>query len=342
MDLAVVRLGRAAQHQGVDGPGRVVALLEHAGQDRRAALGRHLGRLGGERAVERLGRGAEVGARLAEVAGERLGEHHEVAALRRELREPGPVRRRVEGRCLLHQGHLHPPSVDPGGDPGGRPVRQARLLGWTSTPWCWPAVGPSGSTARTRPPWTWPVRPCSTAPCARSPGARTVVVVGDERPTDVPVVWTREQPGVRRPGRGGVRRSWTPCAGVLPCTWPVPGPGAADMHGTTPLIVVLAVDMPAVTAATVGRLVAAADGRDGAVLVDGGRPHLAMARDGGGARRRTARPGRGRGDAWALGGARPGGRPGPRGGGRRRRLVGRPAEWPKCLRVSTGFARLDP
>ncbi len=49
------------------------------------------------------------------------------------------------------------------------------------------------------------------------------------------------------------------------------------MHGTTPLVVVVAVDMPAVTAETVGRLVAAAEGREGAVLVDGGRPHLAMA-----------------------------------------------------------------
>ena len=49
------------------------------------------------------------------------------------------------------------------------------------------------------------------------------------------------------------------------------------MHGTTPLVVVLAVDMPAVSAETVGRLVGAAEGHDGAVLVDGGRPHLAMA-----------------------------------------------------------------
>ena len=89
-------------------------------------------------------------------------------------------------------------------------------------------------------------------------GARTVVVVGDERPTDVPVVWAREQPAY-----GG------PVAAAYA--------GRDALRGSTPLIVVLAVDMPAVSAATVGRLVAAAHGRDGAVLVDGGRPHLAMA-----------------------------------------------------------------
>jgi molybdopterin-guanine dinucleotide biosynthesis protein A len=89
-------------------------------------------------------------------------------------------------------------------------------------------------------------------------GAGTVVVVGDERPTDAPVVWTREQPAYGGPvaaayaGRDALRRG-------------------------APLVVVVAVDMPAVTAETVGRLVAAAEGRDGAVLVDGGRRHLAMA-----------------------------------------------------------------
>ena len=89
-------------------------------------------------------------------------------------------------------------------------------------------------------------------------GARRVVVVGDERPTDVPVVWARE-----RPAYGG------PVAAAYA--------GRDALRGSSPLIVVLAVDMPAVSAATVGRLVAAAHGRDGAVLVDGGRPHLAMA-----------------------------------------------------------------
>ena len=108
-------------------------------------------------------------------------------------------------------------------------------------------------------------------------GARTVVVVGDERPTDVPVVWTRERPAYGGPvaaayaGRDALRRG-TPVR--------FRGPEASEtpeLHGTSRLIVVLAVDMPAVSAATVGRLVAAVQGHDGAVLVDGGRPHLAMA-----------------------------------------------------------------
>ena len=110
-------------------------------------------------------------------------------------------------------------------------------------------------------------------------------MVGDERPTDVPVVLTREQPAY-----GG------PVAAAYA--------GRDALRGSTPLIVVLAVDMPAVTAATVGRLVAAARRtrrrgprrRRTAAPGDG--------RDGGGARRRAARPGRGRGDAGALGGAR--------------------------------------
>ena len=88
-------------------------------------------------------------------------------------------------------------------------------------------------------------------------GARTVVVVGDERPTDVPVLWTRE-----RPAYGG------PVAAAY---------AGRDVLVDPDLVVVLAVDMPAVSAGTVGRLVDAALGRDGAVLVDGGRRHLAMA-----------------------------------------------------------------
>ena len=108
-------------------------------------------------------------------------------------------------------------------------------------------------------------------------GARTVVVVGDERPTDVPVVWTREQPAYGGPvaaayaGRDALRRG-TPVRFRGP-----EAPQTPELHGTSPLIVVLAVDMPAVSVGTVGRLVAAAHGRDGAILVDGGRRHLAMA-----------------------------------------------------------------
>jgi molybdopterin-guanine dinucleotide biosynthesis protein A len=88
-------------------------------------------------------------------------------------------------------------------------------------------------------------------------GARTIVVVGDERPTAVPVVWTRE-----RPAYGG------PVAAAY---------AGRDALDEPDLVVVLAVDMPAVSAVTVARLLAAAADRDGAVLVDGGRRHLAMA-----------------------------------------------------------------
>jgi molybdopterin-guanine dinucleotide biosynthesis protein A len=107
--------------------------------------------------------------------------------------------------------------------------------------------------------------------------ARTVVVVGDERPTDIPVEWTREQPAYGGPvaaayaGLDALRRD-TPVR--------LSGSEATETtrtRGTTPVVVVVAVDMPAITAETVERLVAAVEGRDGAVLVDGGRRHLAMA-----------------------------------------------------------------
>ena len=88
--------------------------------------------------------------------------------------------------------------------------------------------------------------------------ARTVVVVGDERPTAETVVWTRE-----RPAYGG------PVAATY---------AGRDALDDTAVLVVLAVDMPAVTSATVARLLAATEGEsDGAVLVDGGRRHLAFA-----------------------------------------------------------------
>jgi molybdopterin-guanine dinucleotide biosynthesis protein A len=113
-------------------------------------------------------------------------------------------------------------------------------------------------------------------------GARVVVVVGEERPaaTTVPVLWTREHPPYGGPvtatyaGLDALRRhSPVQFRGGEPTQttesdWTMPSGG---------LVVVLAVDMPAVTAATVGRLVRAAQGRDGAVLAGGGRRHLAMA-----------------------------------------------------------------
>ncbi len=72
----------------------------------------------------------------------------------------------------------------------------------------------------------------------------------------MPVVWTRE-----RPAYGG------PVAAAY---------AGRDALGDADLLVVLAVDMPAVTPETVARLLAATE-CDGAVLVDGGRRHLAFA-----------------------------------------------------------------
>jgi molybdenum cofactor guanylyltransferase len=77
-------------------------------------------------------------------------------------------------------------------------------------------------------------------------GAGRIVVVGDERPTARPVHWTRESP------MGG-------------------GPAAAAAAGlrcvTAPVVVLLAGDLPLVTAETVARLCAAAE-PTGAVLTD--------------------------------------------------------------------------
>lgn len=89
--------------------------------------------------------------------------------------------------------------------------------------------------------------------------ATEVVVVGGAVPTTRPVTYTRETP------RGG-----GPAAGVLA--------GLEAFAGEPSLVVVLAVDMPRVTADTVHRLVGAARG-DGAVLVDheGRRQHLCAA-----------------------------------------------------------------
>jgi molybdopterin-guanine dinucleotide biosynthesis protein A len=75
-----------------------------------------------------------------------------------------------------------------------------------------------------------------------------VVVVGPEVPTSRPVTFTREDP----PGGG-------PAAGLLA--------GLERFARRPAYVVVTAVDMPLVSAATVARLVQAAAG-DGAVLVD--------------------------------------------------------------------------
>jgi molybdopterin-guanine dinucleotide biosynthesis protein A len=90
-------------------------------------------------------------------------------------------------------------------------------------------------------------------------GASEVVVVGPEAITSRPVTFTRESPP-----RGG------PLAGIAA--------GVAALNGAHDLVVVLAVDMPHVTAATVSRLVASVGDGDSAWLVDAsGRRQLAAA-----------------------------------------------------------------
>ena len=78
-------------------------------------------------------------------------------------------------------------------------------------------------------------------------GARRVIVVGPRRAAPGRVLWTSEDP----PGGG-------PAAAL----------GAGVELVTAPLVVVLAVDMPFVDALTIAGAVAAAGGRDGAVLTD--------------------------------------------------------------------------
>lgn len=85
--------------------------------------------------------------------------------------------------------------------------------------------------------------------------AAEVVVVGDEVPTTRPVTFRREDPP-----NGG------PAAGLV----------AGLVHPRDTLV--LAVDMPHVTARTVGRLWASAEGHDGATLVGpDGRRRLVLA-----------------------------------------------------------------
>jgi molybdopterin-guanine dinucleotide biosynthesis protein A len=84
-----------------------------------------------------------------------------------------------------------------------------------------------------------------------------VVVVGAEVPTTRPATFVREDPP-----HGG------PAAGLLA--------GRDALLGRPDQLAMLAVDMPLVRADTFRRLLAAADGHDGAVLVDdSGRPALA-------------------------------------------------------------------
>ena len=89
-----------------------------------------------------------------------------------------------------------------------------------------------------------------------------MVVVGDERPTSRDVTWVREEPAY-----GGPVAATYAGRDAL---------GSVTGRDSLPDLV-LAVDMPDVTAETVRRLLDGAAGHDGAVLVDGGRRHLAFA-----------------------------------------------------------------
>jgi molybdopterin-guanine dinucleotide biosynthesis protein A len=87
--------------------------------------------------------------------------------------------------------------------------------------------------------------------------AAEVVVVGEQVPTSRPVTFVREDPPL-----GG------PAAGLLA--------GVAALARVPRAVLVLAVDMPFVSVETFRRLVAAAEGHDGAFLVDAaGRRQLA-------------------------------------------------------------------
>lgn len=91
--------------------------------------------------------------------------------------------------------------------------------------------------------------------------ADEVVVAGPPAPTARPVRFVREDPPA-----GG------PVAGLLAAR--------RALAAEASVVVVAAVDMPLLTSATIERLLAAAAGHDGAVLVDeSGRRHLAAALD---------------------------------------------------------------
>lgn len=88
--------------------------------------------------------------------------------------------------------------------------------------------------------------------------ASEVVVVGEQVPTQRPVTFTRESP-----------RFGGPVAGLLT--------GVDALLRRPAYVGVLAVDMPHLTMGTMRRLTDAAEGTDGAMLVDpAGRPQLAL------------------------------------------------------------------
>jgi molybdopterin-guanine dinucleotide biosynthesis protein A len=88
-------------------------------------------------------------------------------------------------------------------------------------------------------------------------GAGRIVVVGPKRDFDLPVLWIQEEP----PGSG-----------------PVPALAAGLSLATTPLVAVVAVDMPFVSSEVIVRLAHEVQGRDGAVVRDGsGRDQMLLA-----------------------------------------------------------------
>ena len=237
MDLPVRRLAPRRQDQGVQGPGGVLGQLEHAGQDRvprsaatwpaSVANGPSSGSASGARSEpgSPKSRANASGSTTRSVpagggprAGPRFsaGSRPEACCTRRRTCAPGCHRAPVLA---------------------GRLARLPRV--GLRRRACWPAVGPRGSTAPTRPP----------------------MEVGGPDPARA-VLWAL----VGRPGgRGGRRRA---CRPSRPVTFVARGArrgwagrGAAgrarrraSARPPPDLVVVLAVDMPLVTADTVGRL----------------------------------------------------------------------------------------
>jgi molybdopterin-guanine dinucleotide biosynthesis protein A len=78
------------------------------------------------------------------------------------------------------------------------------------------------------------------------PECARVVIVGAERPTPRPVLWTRE---------------------AVPGSGPVPALAAGLAHVTSDRVLLLAADLPFLTSVVLTRLLAAID-QDGALLVD--------------------------------------------------------------------------
>jgi hypothetical protein len=111
MDLAVRRLHRSADDEGVERAFGVGGPLEHAGDDGGPMGGRDPADLLGERPVEGLGEGRDRGAGLPEVAGEGLREDHQVGVIGTQLGEPGPVVGGVQRRSCLDQRDVHPPTL---------------------------------------------------------------------------------------------------------------------------------------------------------------------------------------------------------------------------------------